>query len=491
MTWADADYGYKKKITIDHTKVAGDETNFPVLISVTDADLADTSNGGHVESSSGYDIVFYNDDEDTLLKHEIQSYDNTDGTLVFWVKVDSLSSTVDTDIYIYYGDSTPTIVDPSSTDTWDSDYLAVWHMDGTSDSTGNGYTLTEHNSIAAVASDIGKGYQFDGTGDYLTQTTLLSTFETAVSYETWVKNTARVTGDSILRSENNHSEDSLVLNIVDSSGFKLRTMGEANGGGGKYTNSTDEFTADVFHFCGLSWSAGNPVNGYLDKEKFSGADVPQIENGNDYDIIFGGQRGAGGYWEGFIDEARVSKKERTDNWMETDYNTMNDPASFMSWGAEEEEEGGVEHTHSASDTLTISDSLAALKVLHYSASDTLTVSDSLGAVMQFNVALADTLNINDSLAVAAAYNIALADTLAISDNLEAAATYAVALADTLAISDDLLAGTAFYVAVADTLGITDSLTVEYIIAAVKAIRKKRAIAGFKPARVSKVGRIGL
>ena len=67
MTWADTDYGYKKKITIDNTKVAGDEVNFPILISVTDANLADTSNGGQVESSDGYDIVFYNDDEDTRL----------------------------------------------------------------------------------------------------------------------------------------------------------------------------------------------------------------------------------------------------------------------------------------------------------------------------------------------------------------------------------------------------------------------------------------
>jgi len=121
--------------------------------------------------------------------------------------------------------------------------------------------------------------------------------------------------------------------------------------------------------------------------------------------------------------------------------------------------GGVEHTHFATDTLAmtdsmtpamtfnvaladthaIGDSLAALKVLLHSTGDTLAISDSLAApAMQFNVALADTLNMNDALSSAVMeFNVALADTLEISDSLEAAATYAVSLADTLEISDSL------------------------------------------------------
>jgi len=148
----------------------------------------------------------------------------------------------------------------------------------------------------------------------------------------------------------------------------------------------------------------------------------------------------------------------------------------------------------AADTLSMSDALTLAElIIKATATDTLAMSDVLTSVVAtFNVNLADTLAMSDASPLAAAtYNVALDDTLNMSDNVIAAAAYAVALADTLAISDDLLAGTAFYVAVADTLGITDSLTVEYIAAAVKAIRKKRAIAGFKPARVSKVGRVGL
>ena len=43
-----AGYSFKKKITIDNTKVSGtaDHTDFPILISVTDTDLRTTGNGG-------------------------------------------------------------------------------------------------------------------------------------------------------------------------------------------------------------------------------------------------------------------------------------------------------------------------------------------------------------------------------------------------------------------------------------------------------------
>lgn len=53
-------YDYKKTITIDHTQIPAtfELTDFPVLINHIDADLADTANGGKVESPDGDDIRF-------------------------------------------------------------------------------------------------------------------------------------------------------------------------------------------------------------------------------------------------------------------------------------------------------------------------------------------------------------------------------------------------------------------------------------------------
>ena len=54
-------YGYDKTITIGSGNVAGtvDMINFPMLVSIpNDNDLRTTGNGGNVQNSNGYDIVF-------------------------------------------------------------------------------------------------------------------------------------------------------------------------------------------------------------------------------------------------------------------------------------------------------------------------------------------------------------------------------------------------------------------------------------------------
>lgn len=46
-----AGFGYYSPITIDHTLVPSTQTDFPVLISVTDTRLKTVGNGGHVENA--------------------------------------------------------------------------------------------------------------------------------------------------------------------------------------------------------------------------------------------------------------------------------------------------------------------------------------------------------------------------------------------------------------------------------------------------------
>jgi len=96
--WWNYDWTYRKKITIDHTKVAADLTGFPVLVETTDSDLA-----SHAQND-GDDIAFV-DGSGGQLAHEIEFYGGGSGHLVAWVRVPSLSSTVDTVLYMYYGKS--------------------------------------------------------------------------------------------------------------------------------------------------------------------------------------------------------------------------------------------------------------------------------------------------------------------------------------------------------------------------------------------------
>jgi hypothetical protein len=70
---------YRKRLTIDASRVAGDLTNFPVLISTTDEDWKEDSQAipGHVAQTDGGDIIFTAGDGVTKLDHEIEKYDET------------------------------------------------------------------------------------------------------------------------------------------------------------------------------------------------------------------------------------------------------------------------------------------------------------------------------------------------------------------------------------------------------------------------------
>jgi hypothetical protein len=124
---------YRTKITIDHTQVPNtDQTDFPVLIKRTETGWKTITNGGHVGKDNGGDIYFTLSDGTTKLDHEIESYSSSTGELIAWVKIPTLSSSVNTDIYAYYGDRTA----PDQWNipgTWDDGgnnyFKGVWHFE--------------------------------------------------------------------------------------------------------------------------------------------------------------------------------------------------------------------------------------------------------------------------------------------------------------------------------------------------------------------------
>jgi hypothetical protein len=126
--WYNASWSYRKPITIDYTKVSvTNQSNFAVLISQTDPNWKYTANGGYVGKSNGGDIVFTSSDGTTKLSHEIEKYDPTTGQLIAWVSVPILSASVNTIIYIYYGNAS--CADQwSISGTWDTNFKGVWHL---------------------------------------------------------------------------------------------------------------------------------------------------------------------------------------------------------------------------------------------------------------------------------------------------------------------------------------------------------------------------
>jgi hypothetical protein len=127
-----------------------------VLISGTFADLATTANGGNVQNSQGYDIVFTSDATGQHpLPFEQESYSATTGAINYWVQVPTLSHTSDTAVYMFYGNSSITTDQSAKASVWDANYQGVWHLANgitlnASDTTSNANNGTINGSISAA-----------------------------------------------------------------------------------------------------------------------------------------------------------------------------------------------------------------------------------------------------------------------------------------------------------------------------------------------------
>jgi hypothetical protein len=160
-------YLYYKPITIDHTKVSASLSNFPVLVSISnDNDLKN-----HVTNANGYDLIF-KDAGGVQLDHELESWNGSTGSLAAWVRIPTLSSTTDTTIYMWYGNSSVTTSQENKTGVWDSNFKGVWHLKeatgaNVADSTSNGNTGTPQNSPAQGAGSFDGSLVFNGTTQYV------------------------------------------------------------------------------------------------------------------------------------------------------------------------------------------------------------------------------------------------------------------------------------------------------------------------------------
>jgi hypothetical protein len=309
-------WNYRKKITIDHTKVSADLSGFPVLVSLSDADLASKA------QTDGDDILFTASDGSTKLDHEIESYSG--GTLVAWIKTD-VSSSVDTEIYMYYGnDSASNQENPG--DVWDSNYITIHHMEESSgtaaDSTGNANDATNINGVSqGVAGKIGNAYSYDGSNDRSTMPKLF-TSQTSFTVEAWVNTGSKhgyivsqrdgVGNGAFLQYyplEGNFQMyiNSLILRVSSTAGSWHYVVGV-------YNSTTGQLSVD----------AGTPVSGTA-----ASVTWPDL-------VTFIGDRSTlGRAFLGSLDEVRISSIARSNDYITTSYNNQNSPSGFYSVSSEE------------------------------------------------------------------------------------------------------------------------------------------------------------
>jgi len=319
----------RKALTINHSLVAANLVNFPVLIDITDSDLASEA------QPDGSDIYF-TDSGDVQLSHEIELY--SAGHLVAWVKVPSLSSSVDTTLYMCYGD--PGAGDPENpAAVWDANFMMVQHLNEVSgviyDSTVNGNNGTAVNGVVRnAAGNIDGADSFDGTDDYVTipdSNTLAGFTQFTASF--WIKMDVTTGRRTILNKWNTGTGQRAWYIDYDAS-RGTNTLG--------LFVSADSSTAYSYWYAAFSPVAGNwyhiaivwqsgvqalfYVNGSAVTATTSTARASIYNNAEQ--LYIGRSYTTGRYFDGVIDEVRISNVARSAQWIRTCYNTQMNPPTI-------------------------------------------------------------------------------------------------------------------------------------------------------------------
>ncbi|MCK5332416.1 DUF2341 domain-containing protein [Candidatus Parcubacteria bacterium] len=341
-------WSYRKEITIDSTKVLNtDQLNFPILISHSDSALKHTSNGGKVTDLEGDDIIFISSDGNTKLDHEIEKYDNSTGEIVSWVKIPTLSSSADTTIYIYYANSAITTSQENISSVWDDggadNFKMVQHLnedpsgsapqstDSTqynNDGTSGGTMLTEDQ----IAGQIDGSLDFDGSDDYVESDDSASLdISDALTISAWINS------DSMT---NAYDDRQTIATKRQSYYFELDAgvpMIYLYGVGGWYL-ATSTLLANNWYYVTATYS-GSQVVFYVNGINAGSDNVSGTIDQTTYPLRIGWLDNAvvpnNRYFDGQIDEVRISNIARSVDWITTEYNNQSQPTEFYSLGIEE------------------------------------------------------------------------------------------------------------------------------------------------------------
>jgi hypothetical protein len=289
--------------------------------------------------ADGADLYFTSDDGESQLDHEIESFDRAEGSLRAWVALPSVSDSEDTVFYLYFGDGQDHSAGASASGVWDSDYEGVWHLGSSyADSSSKNRDGT-NNGASTASGQIGEGSAFTSM-DYVRMGVGLLPNEQLYTISAWVyvslssclPNCAVLTNQSPplgIRGINLYVSDQGAVGIYENTAFRYSANGLVTANTWTYLSvTTDNVTNGPVM---LSVNGAAPTMIYM---KSSTAD--SLTNDSTTALNIGRYEAAvpDHYFQGRLDEVRVSSTHRSAAWVKAEHENQKASASFLSWTVE-------------------------------------------------------------------------------------------------------------------------------------------------------------
>ena len=341
-----------QKVTIDHTKLGGDETNLPVLLVWTGSAATSNVNDDIVDDTQPWSCMPAGEDircsadAAGLIQYPVEvvavttAVNTANARLEMHVNVTSVSSSTDTVFYLWYGNPIAVkdaVTDPYGRNAVWTNCLGVWHMSAAAgaaevDSTGHGYTAA---NTGAVANGTGKwggtARGFDGASQDFTITGLLGSPATCTQL-------------AIIYPTNDDAANAEIFSMGDTVLMRSNTIVNLsatlwNGGRvGSYPGNSPTYSMlNLWSFTG--WAVSPAVSHEIAYATYSGGAVAGADLGSatalSYTLganTFIGHFGNGGtnWFHGYMEEIRVMSVYKTAANMTTYLNGGTSPQTFLS-----------------------------------------------------------------------------------------------------------------------------------------------------------------
>ena len=327
-----ANYKYRKVITIKQTNISSALTSFPVYVKCDN-----TIMGALVDQTNFYDIRF-TDTLNNVLNFQADSVSSSVGN--YWINT-SLSAIAShpTRIYCYYKNSTSQINGSNTANTWDANYVSVYHLGQPSlsylnDSKGSN-NLTNNDGATGVVGKIGRAESFTSSSTQSLSISNPANFPTGTAVRTiegWVKMGANQEETIFGYGANNGVGCRFNIYNYPQSTWLLTEIENA---GGRFTFT---YTTNWYHIVSVF-----PANSTKDdsiKMYYNGVLQTNTNTGTALNTVktefkIGGLATytSGLYFTGYVDEVRISNIARSADWIKFEYYNMNDSDQDLTWSA--------------------------------------------------------------------------------------------------------------------------------------------------------------
>ncbi len=337
-SWYDNSWSGRVPVTIDADSVEENLTDFPVYVNLDDLPDAFFA----ALQADGDDIRVTTGDGFTEVPFELVTIDTVAKTGEIHFRA-ALDSTTDTTFYVYHGNPSATAYATTATygrnNVWSNGYVAVYHMDqdpslgapqyidSTGSTTGTAFNMETGDQQAA---QVGRGADLDGTNEYI-GTNMNRTLATS-TWSLWMRTDGNQGAyDGVLFSRGGQTSGINIDNTANRIGYHWNDAAATyNWNGGPVYPRNTWFMASLVVLPNQATAYVHATSGIT-----SGVNVTTHGNSLINALNFGQDSAGGRFYNGLLDEVRISNTARTQGWLTTSFNNMASTTQFYAVSASE------------------------------------------------------------------------------------------------------------------------------------------------------------